>query len=219
MGKGDAKALRASYMGALREVLGRFDEPSLLELRGELQVAERWLERRAEADRARSARVALDAVTRLYQFTAEVRGFAESRKAAETASMFDLGAVGVLALENILTADKVTLMRLLMSGLSEGLMFLASRQYVGGSNAVLTATYRSHAVAVRDGLWALAADFRSGDDIAAMREARAAIETLFAKLDDPGVAVGAKVTVIYQLYALVALVRCARFLQDLEGLR
>src|SRR3972149_4931268 len=146
MARGDARALREGFVAALREVVARFDEPSLLKLRSELQVATRWLEGRDDAKRARSARVALDAVTRLYQFTAEVRGFAESRKAAETASMFDLGAVGVLARETTPPADKAPRRRPLMSGLSEGLMFLASRQYVGGSNAVLTATYRSHAV-------------------------------------------------------------------------
>ena len=219
MPKGDPKALREGFVAALREVVARFDEPSLLKLRSELQVATRWLEGRDDAKRAASARAALDAVTKLYQFTAEVRGFAESRKSAETASMFDLGAVGVLALENILTAEKVTVMRLLMSGLSEGLMFLASRQYVSGGNALLLAAYRYHAVAAQDALWSLAADFREATDVETMREARAAIDSLFERLDDPTVAVGVKVAVLYQLHALVGLVRCARFLGDFEGLR
>lgn len=219
MAKGDAKALREGFVAAFREAVSRFDEPSLLRLRSELHIAATWLEGQGDAARTASARQALDAVTRLYQFTTEVRGFADSRKSAETASMFDLGAVGVLAIENVLTAEKITMARLLMSGLSEGLMFLASRQYVSGSDAVLLATYRSHAIAVQDALWAVAADFREIADVDTMREARGAIDSLFRRLDDPAVAIGAKVAVLYQLHALVALIRCARFLGDLKGLR
>jgi len=122
------------------------------------------------------------------------------------------------AAENILTADKITPMRLLMSGLSEGLMFLASRQYVAGSGAVLAATYETHAVAVQDALWSLAADFRGAEDLPAIREARAGIDALFAKLDDPALPVAAKVAILYQLDALVALVRCARLLEELGAL-
>jgi len=218
MAKGDAKALLEDYRGALRAVLSRLDEPSLLKLRGELQIASRWLKAREDLARAKSAEAALDAVSRLYQFTVEVRGFTSSRQNAESASMFDLGSIGVLAVENILTAEKVTAARLLMSGLSEALMFLASRQYVKGSSAVLEATYRAHSVAVQDALWSLAADFRDTKDLEGIREARGAIDALFASLDAPGVAVGQRVVVLYQLYALNALVRCALFLSALEGL-
>lgn len=219
MGKGDAKALLEGYRGALREMMSRFDEPSLLKLRAELQVASRWLDGRKDTARAKSAAAALNTVSRLYQFTVEVRGFASSRQTAEAASLFDIGAIGVLAIENILTADKVTPMRLLMSGLSESLTFLASRQYVKGSNAVLDATYRSHSIVIQDELWSLSADFRDADDLEAIRGARAAIDSLFASLDAPEVPVGGKIAVLYQLYALVALVRCALFLSDLQGLR
>lgn len=219
MVKGEAKALLEGYRSALRDGMSRFDEVSLLKLRGELQVASRWLEAHKDAARAKTADAALHAVSRLYEFTVEVRGFASSRQAAEAASMFDIGSVGVLAVENVLTAEKVTPIRLLMSGLSESLMFLASRQYVKGSNALLDATYRTHALAIQDALWSLAADFREADDLGAIRKARTAIDSLFASLARPEVPLGARVVVLYQLYALVALVRCALFLEDLEGLR
>ena len=218
MGKGDAKALRDAYRAALQDVVTRFDEASLRALRGEIQVVRRWLEARGDDGKARTAREALDALTRLHRFSSEIRGFSASRAYSEKASLFDLGAVGTLAVENVLTADKITPMRLLMSGLSEGLMFLASRQYVAGSGAVLAATYETHAVAVQDALWSLAADFRGAEDLPAIREARAGIDALFAKLDDPALPVAAKVAILYQLDALVALVRCARLLEELGAL-
>ncbi len=216
MAKGEAKALLEGYRAALREVLSRFDEPSVRRLRGEIQVAVRWLAAREDVLRSKAAQAALDAVTRLYQFGAEIGGFTSSRKAAERASLFELGSIGILAAENVLTAEKITPMRLLMSGLSEGLTFLSSRQYVHGSNALLEATYRTHSVLVEDALWELASDLRGRGNLAAIREANAAIESLLTKLEDAVVPVGTKVAVVHEVYALIAIARCIRLLDALS---
>lgn len=216
MVRGEAKALAESYRAALREALERFDASALLKLRGELQVAERWLAARKD-DRAGAVAAAIHAVSRLHQFTAEIRGFSEQRQAAEVASLFDLSAIGVLAVENVLTAEKITLMRLFMSGLSEGLMFLASRQYVKGGTAVLEATYRAHRLEVQDALWSVAMDFREPEGLDGLRQARVTIDEVFVKLDDPGLPVAGKVAVLHILYALVAIVRCAQVLENLEA--
>jgi hypothetical protein len=219
MVKGDAAALLDSYRVALRDALARFDEASLLKLRGDLQVVALWLDGRKDAERAKSAAAALEAVSRFYSFGVEVGGFSASNKAADVASLYDLASVGVLGMENILTAERKSLMRFLMSGLSEGLMFLGSREYVRGSTAVLEATYKAHALTVRDALWALAMDFRGPGDLDSIQEARAAIDTLFSKFDDPSVPVPTKVALLYQLYGLVAVVRCAQLLEDLQELQ
>ena len=218
MTPGDAAALVEGYRTAFRDCLVRMNEPSLLHLRGELQVVTRWLEAQRDARRAAAAEKALDAISHFYAFGVEIGGFQRSTKSANQASMFDLASVGVLGIENILTAENRSLMRYLMSGLSEGLMFLASRQYVAGSEAILEGTYKSHSLQVRDGLWALAKDFRSTEDLAAIREARDAIDTLFAKLGEPGVSLHARVALLHQLYGLIAIVRCAQLLEELRGL-
>ncbi len=218
MAQGDAAELVEGYRAAFRECLNLMNEPSLLHLRGELQVLVRWLESRGDAKRTAAASKALVAVSAFYSFGVEVGGFQRSSKTANQASMFDLASVGVLGIENILTAEDRSLMRYLMSGLSEGLMFLASRQYVAGSEAVLEGTYKSNSLAVRDGLWDLAKDFRSTEDLAAIREARDAIDALFAKLDSPEVALHSRVALLHQLYGLIAIVRCARLLEELQGL-
>ncbi len=218
MTAGDAAALVEAYRAAFRDCLVRMDEPSLLHLRGELQVLVRWLEGHTEASRAAVAEKALDALSRFYAFGVEIGGFQRSSKTANQASMFDLASIGVLGMENILTAENRSLMRYLMSGLSEGLMFLASRQYVAGSEAILEGTYKSNSLAVRDGLWALAKDFRSTEDLAAIREARDAIDVLFAQMNEPGVPLQARVSLLHQLYGLIALVRCAQLVEVLQGL-
>ena len=217
MAPGDAAELVEGYRTAFRDCLIRMNESSLLHLRGELQVTVRWLEARRDAKRAEAATRALDALSHFYSFGVEIGGFQRSSKTANQASMFDLASIGVLGTENILTAENRSLMRYLMSGLSEALMFLASRQYVAGSEAVLEGTYKSNALIVRDSLWSLAKDFRSTEDLAAIREAREAIDALFARLDDPGVVLRMKVSLLHQLYGLIAIVRCAQLMEELEG--
>jgi hypothetical protein len=218
MAQGDAADLVEGYRAAFRDCLLRINEPSLLHLRGELQVMARWLEGQKDAKRAEAAEKALQAISDFYSFGVEIGGFERSSKSANQASLFDLASVGVLGIENILTAENRSLMRYLMSGLSEGLMFLASRQYVAGSDAVLEGTYKSNALPVRDALWSLARDFRSTEDLLSIREARDAIDGLFAKLNAPEVDLHAKVALLHQLYGLVAIVRCAQLLDELQGL-
>ncbi len=218
MAQGDAAAVAEGYRAAFRDCLIQINEPSLLHLRGELQVIVRWLEASKDENRSATARKALDALSQFYSFGVEVGGFQRSSKTANQASVFDLASVGVLATENVLSAENRSLMRYLMSGLSEGLMFLASRQYVAGSDAVLEGTFKAHSLAVRDGLWALAKDFRASEDLASIREARDAIDVLFAKLNEPGVPLQARVSLLHQLYGLVAIVRCAQLAEELSTL-
>ncbi len=218
MAPGDAAALVDTYRAAFRDCLIQMNEPSLLHLRGELQVLARWLEARKDSTRGGSAHKALDAISAFYSFGVEIGGFQRSRDTANRASLFDLASVGVLGIENILTAENKSLMRYLMSGLSEGLMFLASRQYVAGSQSVLEGMYKSNALEVRDALWSLAQDFRSTEDLASIREARDAIDELFGKLEAPDVELRTKVSLLHQLYGVVAIIRCARLLEDLGTL-
>jgi hypothetical protein len=214
----DAADLVEGYRLAFRNCLLQINEPSLLRLRGELQVIVRWLEARRDAPRAEAAQKALDAISQFYSFGVEIGGFERSSKSANQASLFDLASVGVLGIENVLTAENRSLMRYLMSGLSEGLMFLASRQYVAGSNAILEGTYKANALFVRDALWSLARDFRSTEDLASIREAREAVDGLFAKLNAPEVDLHTKVALLVQLYGVVAIVRCAQLHEQLRDL-
>jgi hypothetical protein len=216
MATDDPRALLIGYRTSLRDWLSDPTGTGLMRLRGELQVVSAWLRTRKKEALRRSADAALDAVSRFYQFGQEVGGFTASRRSAETASLFDLASVGILALENVATAEKPSAMRFLMSGLSEGLMFLGSRQYVSGGDAVLRATYRAHSLAVQDALWSLATDFQGPEGLDRIREARTAIDELFAKVDEPAVPLGTRVALLQHLYGLVAIVRCAKLAEDLR---
>src|SRR5439155_20651426 len=142
MSAGDEIAVVEGYRTILRDCLASMDPAAVLRLRGELQVLSRWLAVQKKSALQRTADEALYAVSRFYRYGQEIDGLRASNRSAETASYYDLASVGVLAVENVLTAGHPSLMRFLMSGLSEGLMFLGSRQYVSGSDAVLIASWR-----------------------------------------------------------------------------
>src|SRR5947199_5819019 len=100
-------------------------------------------------------------------------------------------------------------MRFLMSGLSEGLMFLGSRQYVSGSDAVLLASWRKHSTAVRDGLWSLATDFRDLESLASIRAARPPFADLFVRFDAPGAGLAPRLPPFYHRTRSAAAARAA----------
>jgi hypothetical protein len=218
MSQGDTDALVEGYRAVVREALIDPSPGSVLKLRGELQIVCRWLAVRKKNSLRANGEATLESVSRFYQFGQEIGGLTISNRSAETASYFDLASVGVLGIENVLTAEQPNLMRILMSGLSEGLMFLGSRQYVSGSDAVLRATYRAHSTAVQDALWSLATDFRGPEPLDSIRQVRAAIDSLFARFDEPAVSLGTKLVLLHQLYGLVAIIRCAKLLEDLRSL-
>ena len=67
-----------------------------------------------------------------YDFLTALAARATSREFSHFASLLDMGAVGGVALQNLLQAEAEGQWwgRLLAGGLSEGLMVLAARQYV-----------------------------------------------------------------------------------------
>ena len=211
-----AKGIRAKA----HVLTARFDEATVWALRSEFLALDAYLRGSPKAETPK-VRHALDRAADLagaaHAFTSELHGFLGQKEKSERASWFDLGSVGVLALENVLTADKITLPRIVMSALSEGLMFVASRQYVAGSRQVLEGLYRQHAAAMYRELWALATDHRKALAAKDVREVQAAIDGFFAKLGADGVTAEARIAVLRQFYALLVLVRTAELLEALGG--
>ncbi len=208
-----AKGLRAKA----RALVASFDPAALAGLRSELLALDAYLRTNPKA--AAKARDALDRTLSLAEaanaFAAELGGFLSQKSHSELASLFDLGAIGVLGVENVLTADKPSLIRILMSSLSEGLMYLASRQYVAGSRDVLAALYREHAATMHRELWALATDHRKGMAAKDVREVQAALDGFFVRLEAPEVPPEVRVRILKEFFALVLLLRVGELLDAL----
>ncbi|MEK6851677.1 MAG: hypothetical protein AABY30_03965 [Candidatus Thermoplasmatota archaeon] len=211
-----AKGIRAKA----QLLVQRFDDASVFDLRSDLLALEAYLRANPRAATAKLehalARASALAETS-HAFASELHGFLGQKAKSETASMFDLGSIGVLALENILTADKITLQRIVMNSLSEALMFIASRQYVAGSREVLEGLYRQHSAMMYRELWALATDHRKGLAAKDVKEIQSAIDGFFGRLSAPGVTQEARIAVLRQFYALLLTLRTAELLEALGG--
>ncbi|TLZ72109.1 MAG: hypothetical protein E6K10_03315 [Methanobacteriota archaeon] len=217
MAKSEASKLAVSFQAALADALSQMDDAALFRLRSELSAIRAVVADGKDKALGASVDRALAAVTRFHAFASEVKGFVVSREFSSRASLFDIGSIGILSIENVLTAEKKNLFRLMMSGLSEGLAFAASRQYIYGSTAVLEGLYRTNSAALYDELWALASEFRGPMDETAAREVQAGLDAFIGQIAAPGVPVDTRVTAVYQMYAILVFVRCADLVRRLRG--
>ena len=203
---------------ALRGVLTAADDAALTRLRGELYVIEAMARQgRLGDDVPAKVRAALESAAGLQTLASELRGNAGSKRYSEIASLLDLGAIGLLSVQDYLAAERTNLFRLLMGGLSEALVYASSRQYVSGSNEVLAGLCRSHREALDDDLWSLALELRGpGLSESVAREVLDGVHAFFAPVDAPGVSVETKVSLLYQVRTLVVVLRCVSVLDALS---
>ena len=132
---------------------------------GALQAALLACEERAPSpEGAAAVTEALALADEFHGYLSALEGRLEARRYAELASRMDIAAVGGVVLENLRDAGERLTERLLVGGLSEGLMALASRQYVEAFRRELAALYRDTAWKLRARFWRLAASRRPGVD-------------------------------------------------------
>ncbi len=120
-------------------------------------------------------------LSQFYDFLAHLSAGAEAHQYSQLASLMDIGAVGGVALENLLQTDSTGELwkKLLAGGISEGLMVLASRQYVKAFKAEMETVYLSAAWFLFDALWQLSTVSQPDLDPAIRRQA---IEQLLAPI-------------------------------------
>ena len=137
----------------LRQVLAAPAAGNLLNL----QAALLSVEKGADQEQRLKISLALAVLDDFYDYIVELQGKLDAHAFAELASKLDIGAVGGVVLDNIFDAGKHLMRRLVIGGLSETLMVLASRQYVKAYNRDLDSMHRQSAWRVRSHLWRLSA--------------------------------------------------------------
>jgi len=98
---------------------------------------------------------ALEIVGEFHAFLDQFAASTSSRDLNHLASKLDIGAIGGVVLEQLFESPnaKDLAMRVLTGGISEGLMVLASRQYVRAQEGELAALFRETAWTLYDRLW------------------------------------------------------------------
>ena len=131
-----------------------------------------------------------------------------SREYSELASKLDIGAVGGIALEQILESEDSgdLAQRLLMGLVSEGLMVAATRQHVKAWKGELASVYRSAAWFLYENLWRWAEGQKP--DLPA-DERRELLDQLFAPLHDPESPEESKTILVGRLFQVLLAARLA----------
>jgi hypothetical protein len=158
----------------------------------------------------------LDVAGDFHEFSVEMRSEIESRDFSQMASIFDLTAIGTLAAQDILPhLDEISLPKILLGALSEGLIFLGSRQYVAGAQKIVNARLRIHSLKVYRRLWELPMDFKTHfteKDVGRLQES---LEKFFAELLREDVPPPSKIAVLLQFYTLILAIQIEKTIRAL----
>lgn len=148
-----------------------------------------------------------------YHFLTQLAANAASHQYSHFASLLDMGAVGSVAIQNLLEDERTSewWQRFLVGGVSEGLMALAARQYVKAWEEELRATYQTAAWTLREALWTLSSQMQP--DVDSAHRLRL-IDDLLRPLRQPKVSGAAKAALIVRLFQLLLLLQLALYLDE-----
>lgn len=101
-----------------------------------------------------AAKSALEVAGQFHTYLSELQSKITAKQYNEMASRLDIGAVGTVALENVVATEKEQFWkRLLLGGLGETLMVAASRQYIKAWDAETSLVHTQAAWYLSEGLW------------------------------------------------------------------
>ena len=165
---------------SLPEVLTRPSRESLWQVRGDLISLVDRLDGPARDD----ARWSIEIVGQFHAFLVNVQSKMTAHEYSQIASKMDMGSVGLLALQDLVTDRERLFKKLLLGGLSEGLMVLATLQYVKAWQAEASQACDEASWWLFEGLWRLSSQMSPA---LAAEERRAQIEAVPAPARDPDV--------------------------------
>jgi hypothetical protein len=166
----------------------------------------------ASGQQGETADHALEVAGHFHAYLSELQSKISSRNYSELASRLDIGAVGMVALENVISANQEDFwQRLALGAVAEGLMVAASRQYVKGWE-VETSLVHSHAAWYLAGaLWKASTEMQS--DLDAERRWQA-IQALLAPAYDPEIPAADKAVLLGRTFQMLLITYLARLLPE-----
>ncbi len=147
-----------------------------------------------------------------YLYLSEVQSKLSARQYNELASRLDVGSVGTLALQDVLFERQDVWKNLLLGGIGEGLMVLASRQYIKAWEQELESVHRRAAWFLYGVLWQLSLRFQA--DLSST-ERQALIEKTLAPTLEGDTPVESKILLILRLYQTLLILLAAPMCADL----
>ena len=185
-----------SLEATLSQVLTRPMPDTLWRLRADVLI----LADQLPSDRRREADWTLEIVSHLHSYLTELRSKMTARRYSQLASRMDMGSVGMLAIQDLITEREHLLKSLFLGGLSEGLMVLATLQYVKGWEAELRLVHDQALWWLFEGLWRLSREFRPQ---MAAEERRELIERLLTPLHAEETEPAIKMVLLVRLFQVL----------------
>ncbi|MGD8465778.1 MAG: hypothetical protein PVI09_18100 [Anaerolineae bacterium] len=183
-----------SLLGAVQSVLSQPTPDALVVLQAVLL---------ARGEQGARVGRALEIAGHFHRYLSELQSKLTARQYSELASMLDIGAVGIVVLENLLCADREEVWkRLALGGLAEGLMVAASRQYVKGWQTETGLVHTRATWYLTEALWHASAEMQP--DLAADQRWQA-IDSLLSPARDPEVPAPHKAILLGRIYQMLLL--------------
>ena len=157
---------------------------------------------------------ALEITGQFHTYLSELQSKITAKQYNEVASRLDIGAVGVVALENLVASQKEEFWkRLLLGGLGEILMVAASRQYIKAWDAETSLVHTQAAWYLSEALWR--ASRRMQPDLAPEKRWEA-IQGLLAPAYSAGTPAPAKAVLLGRVFQILLLTHLARLWPAVE---
>ena len=154
---------------------------------------------------------------KFYAFINELSATMSAHEFSKLATMLDIGAVGGVAVQNLIDSDikpSELWQRLLVGGIGESLMVLASRQYVKGFKAGMIGVCRATAWELYDEFWQLSAQLQPELDSATRREL---IDNLLSAIHDDAVPEAVKIGLNGRLFQILLLIHLSAIKFPAQG--
>ncbi len=153
---------------------------------------------------------ALETANQFHAYLSELQSKLTARDYSELASRLDIGAVGAVALENVVSGEKEGFwQRLALGGVAEALMVAASRQYIKAWEVETRLVHSRAAWYLADALWRSSCEMQP--NLEAERRWRA-IQELLAPAHDPEVPAPSKAILLGRVFQILLITHVAPLL-------
>jgi hypothetical protein len=148
---------------------------------------------------------ALNLAEAFHSYLCEIESKVSAKELSELASRLDMGAVGLVALENLVGArDANFLQELILAALGEGLMVAASRQYIRAWQVETGAVNQAAAWFLSEALWRVSGELQPCLPAA---ERWHTIQTLLAPAQDASLPASHRALLLGRVFQLLLLIR------------
>jgi hypothetical protein len=141
---------------------------------------------------------------RFHSFLVEIETSRASKRHAETASYMELGSIGGLTLQDFSgEMQEKSVSRILLAGISQGLAFLGTREFVKAGQAGIDGILAKSALAIQEEFWSLAEDTGEKPTAAEAGSMREALLGLSAALAEPRIDASRRTALATALFAML----------------